>query len=403
MKPPWGAEASGAVAVEVLSGLCRKRHASQPPEGRFLRCHVISILTRSARHAPCAPTGRDSWLYGSPQLLDAPEPPSPAVNDDGVISVPRLQVRARPPPPRVAFPRASHFRYEDDVGPCRSSRGAAAVCCRVLVWTAPVALTGGCLPPPPRRPMIPQASKRAVLTRRVCDIRRRCGMHSSLCPQAAIAPLLRDRKTGSKALADILEPVRSRSMASQGAMGVEAACLGFFLFGGCMDVDAACASATPCPSFLSAHSKCGGLRNHMQTAGTELAALNPPLHGRARAVNGGSCCFCCCCCRMRDTLGIIAGWMPLDALSWRSQPATALDRPRCPVCRVVSQSVAAKRAVLEAELRFAARASALHAEHVSHLMLSVGMALEECRGEVPRQQHTRLQLRLWLKWLRNLS
>ncbi|KXZ51570.1 hypothetical protein GPECTOR_12g533 [Gonium pectorale] len=48
--------------------------------------------------------------------------------------------------------------------------------------------------------------------------------------------------------------------------------------------------------------------------------------------------------------------------------------------RVRAQSAASKRSVLETELRFAARASALHAEHVSHLMLSVGMALRECRG-----------------------
>ncbi|GFR45616.1 hypothetical protein Agub_g7023 [Astrephomene gubernaculifera] len=45
--------------------------------------------------------------------------------------------------------------------------------------------------------------------------------------------------------------------------------------------------------------------------------------------------------------------------------------------RARAQAVAAKRAVLESELRFASRASALHAEHVSHLMLSVGMAVRE--------------------------
>ncbi|GIL71291.1 hypothetical protein Vretifemale_1873 [Volvox reticuliferus] len=153
-------EASEGVAqsVEALVQLCSLLPAGAAVFGEG------PVAQEPKRRAAEIDAGRDSWLYGSPELLDAPEPRSPAVDDEGVINVSRLQ--------------------------------------------------------------------------------------------AAIAPLLRDRKTGNKALADILEPVRSRS-----------------------------------------------------------------------------------------------------------------------------QSAVAKRAVLEAELRFAARASALHAEHVSHLMLSVGMALEECRGE----------------------
>ncbi|GIL46453.1 hypothetical protein Vafri_3451 [Volvox africanus] len=152
-------EASEGVAqsVEALVQLCSLLPAGAAVFGEG------PVAQEPKRRAAEVDAGRDSWLFGSPELLDAPEPRSPAVNDEGVISVPRLQ--------------------------------------------------------------------------------------------AAIVPLLRDRKTGSKALADILEAVRSKS-----------------------------------------------------------------------------------------------------------------------------QSAAAKRAVLETELHFAARASALHAEHVSHLMLSVGMALEECRG-----------------------
>ncbi|GLI59295.1 hypothetical protein VaNZ11_001148 [Volvox africanus] len=152
-------EASEGVAqsVEALVQLCSLLPAGAAVFGEG------PVAQEPKRRAAEVDAGRDSWLFGSPELLDAPEPRSPAVNDEGVISVPRLQ--------------------------------------------------------------------------------------------AAIAPLLRDRKTGSKALADILEAVRAKS-----------------------------------------------------------------------------------------------------------------------------QSAAAKRAVLETELHFAARASALHAEHVSHLMLSVGMALEECRG-----------------------
>ncbi|KAG2449684.1 hypothetical protein HYH02_005213 [Chlamydomonas schloesseri] len=48
--------------------------------------------------------------------------------------------------------------------------------------------------------------------------------------------------------------------------------------------------------------------------------------------------------------------------------------------RAAAAAGAAKRAVLEAELRFAARAGGLAAEHVSHLMMSVGMALEDVRA-----------------------
>ncbi|KAG2428681.1 hypothetical protein HXX76_011386 [Chlamydomonas incerta] len=48
--------------------------------------------------------------------------------------------------------------------------------------------------------------------------------------------------------------------------------------------------------------------------------------------------------------------------------------------RAAAAAGAAKRAVLEAELRFAARAGGLAAEHVAHLMMSVGMALEDVRA-----------------------
>ncbi|PNW70612.1 hypothetical protein CHLRE_17g727050v5 [Chlamydomonas reinhardtii] len=48
--------------------------------------------------------------------------------------------------------------------------------------------------------------------------------------------------------------------------------------------------------------------------------------------------------------------------------------------RAAAAAGAAKRAVLEAELRFAARSGGLAAEHVAHLMMSVGMALEDVRA-----------------------
>ncbi|GLC42703.1 hypothetical protein PLESTB_001129400 [Pleodorina starrii] len=168
---PWlGLEAADRLQAEVGEAA---ESVAQCVEGLVQLCSLLPAGAAVFGEGPAAQepkrraaeveAGRDSWLYGSPELLDAPEPPSPAVNDEGVISVPRLQ--------------------------------------------------------------------------------------------AAISPLLRDRKAGSKALMDILEAVRSRS-----------------------------------------------------------------------------------------------------------------------------QSAASKRAALEAELRFAARSSALQSEHVAHLMMSVGMALEECRG-----------------------
>ncbi|EFJ44229.1 hypothetical protein VOLCADRAFT_95434 [Volvox carteri f. nagariensis] len=178
---PWlGLEAADRLQAEVGEAA---ESVSQSVEALVQLCSLLPagaavfgegpVAQEPKRRAAELDAGRDSWLYSSPELLDAPEPSSPSASDD----------------------------------------------------------------------------------------------------DAAIAPLLRDRKTGSKALADILEPARVKSQAS------------------CID------------------------RIARLTSGAQLIG-----------------------------------------------------------------SAAAKRAVLETELRFAARASALHAEHVSHLMLSVGMALEECRG-----------------------